>query len=260
MLLSSPDDLNYIPKRIVSLVPSQTELLYYLDLDLATLGITKFCIYPTLWHHNKLQVGGTKTIDIQKIKDLKPDLIIANKEENLKEQVMMLAKDFPVWVTNVNTLQDALEMINDIGQLTGKQEEANNLVNKIEANFSLFKNDIINKPAAYLIWKNPYMTIGADTFIHDMMIKAGFKNVFSEKKRYPTITIDDLKKSNCEFIFLSSEPYPFKQKHIIELQQELKQVKIMLVNGEMFSWYGSRLLQSPSYFKKLMKMINSGGI
>lgn len=256
MILSSAAALNYIPKRIVSLVPSQSELLYHLDLNFETIGITKFCIYPALWHHHKLQVGGTKTIDIQTIKNLKPDLIIANKEENLKEQVMELALDFPVWVTNVNTLKDALQMINDIGQLTGKKEEANNLVNKIEANFSGLKNSIIHKPAAYLIWKNPYMTVGSDTFINDMMHKAGFKNAFSEKKRYPSITIDDLKKSHCAFILLSSEPYPFKQKHIIELQQELKQVKMMLVNGEMFSWYGSRLLQSPRYFEKLMNSIN----
>jgi ABC-type Fe3+-hydroxamate transport system substrate-binding protein len=255
MILSSTAALNYVPKRIVSLVPSQTELLYHLDLDIATVGITKFCIYPTLWYHNKLHVGGTKTFDIQKIMDLKPDLIIANKEENLKDQVMILAKYFPVWVTNVNSLKDALEMINDIGQLTGKQQKAIELANKIEANFSVLKNKLLKKSAAYLIWKNPYMTIGADTFIHDMMNKAGFKNVFSDKKRYPSITMDDLKKSNCEYLLLSSEPYPFKQKHIIELQQELKQVKIMLVNGEMFSWYGSRLLQSPRYFKKLMNTI-----
>ena len=120
MILQSTSGINYIPKRIISLVPSQTELLHYLGLEQETVGITKFCVHPKEWFNTKTRVGGTKAIKKDIIQQLQPDLIIANKEENVKEQVEDLAKDHPVWVTDVNDLESALQMINDIGELTGK--------------------------------------------------------------------------------------------------------------------------------------------
>jgi ABC-type Fe3+-hydroxamate transport system substrate-binding protein len=251
MILTSPDQLSHQPKRIVSLVPSQTELLHYLGLETETIAITKFCVHPETWFRNKERVGGTKTIDIEKIRSLNPDLVIANKEENIKEQVEKIAEEFPVWLTDVNDLTGAYEMINDIGMLTMKVKEASELIDRIRNKFNSFFQvfDTTDRiPVAYLIWKDPFMTIGGDTFISNMLENTGFINIFSDEKRYPQINISQLNSLNCKLVFLSSEPYPFKQKDIDELQSGLPGVKIMLVDGEMFSWYGSRLLKAVDYF------------
>ena len=192
MILQQTTDLKYLPKRIVSLVPSQTELLFTLGLDAETVGITKFCVHPTSWFKTKESVGGTKTIDLAKIKNLKPDLIIANKEENAKEQIEAIAKDYPVWLTDVNNLANALSMIADIGVITGKSTTANILINSISKIFKEMKKMEQPVKTAYLIWQKPYMTIGGDTFINDMLLQCGLENIFSDKKRYPEINIEDL--------------------------------------------------------------------
>jgi ABC-type Fe3+-hydroxamate transport system substrate-binding protein len=256
MILSSPKELNTIPNKIISLVPSQTELLYHLGLDTSTIAITKFCVHPDEWFKNKTRIGGTKAIDIEKIISLAPDLIIANNEENVKEQVEALAEHFPVWVTDVKDLNDACKMITDIGQLTGKLTEALTLESNIKQEFARLKKIVdanMHFRTAYFIWKDPYMTIGHDTFIHDMMKRAGFDNIFSDTTRYPEVNIQQLKDLDAELILLSSEPYPFAEKHIKELEQQLPGMKILLADGEMFSWYGSRLLQAPAYFTALMR-------
>ncbi len=260
MLLSSSNDLySNPPQRIVSLVPSQTELLYDLGLDERVVGITKFCIHPEEWFRTKTRVGGTKDIKREIIDQLKPDLIIANKEENVKEQVEELAKDYPVWVTDVNDLESALQMIMDVFSLTRKTQ-AGQIIHSIKLGFidlqnTLQKIQTRKLKTAYLIWRNPYMTVGGDTFIHDMLDRCGLNNIFHNKKRYPSITVEELKDAGCELLLLSSEPYPFKQKHIDELQEQLPGCKIMLVDGEMFSWYGSRLMKAPKYFQELLQSI-----
>jgi len=265
MILQKIADLGFIPKRIISIVPSQTELLHYLGLEQETTGITKFCVHPKEWFHKKIRVGGTKTININLVRQLQPDLIIANKEENVREQVEELAKDHAVWLTDVNNLEDALEMIKDIGELTGKEKEASVLVNEINTRFHLLsaqqqtqnsQHDPAGKPrTAYLIWRDPYMTVGGDTFINDMLVKCGFINAFGDKERYPEINVAELKTQNCKLLLLSSEPYPFKQKHIDELSEQLPGCKIILVDGEMFSWYGSRLLLAPDYFNEFTSRV-----
>ncbi|MEO6541872.1 MAG: helical backbone metal receptor [Ferruginibacter sp.] len=255
MLLQKATDLSYLPKRIISLVPSQTELLYDLGLEAETNGITKFCIHPGSWFKTKEMVGGTKTINIDKVHQLQPDLIIANKEENVKEQIEQLAMHYPVWLTDVNDLVDALQMISDIGTLTGKQEPALSLTENIKKAFDGLP--VIDKAikTAYLIWRKPYMTIGADTFINDMLLKCGFTNIFGNKERYPELKITELPTAHCELLLLSSEPYPFKQKHIDELRTLLPGTRIILVDGEFFSWYGSRLLMAPQYFNQVINSI-----
>ena len=251
MILTSTKHFQQPPQKIISLVPSQTELLSYFDLDKEVIGITKFCVHPKQWFTAKTKVGGTKSLNIELIKKLQPDLIIANKEENVKEQIEELANKFNVWVTDVNNLEDALLMIEDIGHITHKSNEAGILITRIKTNFSQLPISNEQLSTCYLIWRNPYMTIGGDTFINNMMKHCGLQNIFENETRYPEVTIEQLSTDNCHLILLSSEPYPFKQKHIDELQQQLPDKKIFLANGEMFSWYGSRLLEVPSYFKKL---------
>lgn len=246
------------PQRIISLVPSQTELLFHLGLESEVVGITKFCVHPTTWFQTKTRVGGTKKVHTAIIKELKPDLIIANKEENRKEQVEELANDFPVWVSDVYDLPTAFEMMKSLGTITRKEEKALQITETIKNSFQqLDKLKPLDLRTAYLIWREPYMTVGGDTFIHQMLGWAGLENVFKNQKRYPVVTIAELQAANCALVLLSSEPYPFSQKHIDELQPHLPNAKIILVDGEMFSWYGSRLLQASSYLATLHRQLNS---
>jgi ABC-type Fe3+-hydroxamate transport system substrate-binding protein len=247
--------LHAVPRRIISLVPSQTELLHSLGLEQEVTGITKFCIHPNEWFKTKPRVGGTKTVHIDVVRQLQPDLIIANKEENVKEQVEELASEFPVWVSDVNTLHDALQMIEAVGLMVGRPQQAAELISSIQNEFELLSRPIANTVrTAYFIWRGPYMSVGHDTFIHDMLVRCGFQNVFYDKQRYPATTIEELQQLQPEIILLSSEPYPFQQKHIDELQPHLPNTQIMLVDGEMFSWYGSRLLKAPKYFMEIRRL------
>jgi ABC-type Fe3+-hydroxamate transport system substrate-binding protein len=247
--------LNHTPQRIISLVPSQTELLYDLGLTDEVIGITKFCIHPKKWFQAKTKVGGTKQLKINIIQQLQPDLIIANKEENTKEQIEELEKHFPVWISDVNNIDDAYKMIEQTGLMTGKQQPANKIIFQAKECFAKLPAQDSRLRAAYLIWQNPYMTVGGDTFIHSMLEAAGFQNMYADKNRYPEITIEELRATNCQLLLLSSEPFPFKQKHIAGLQALLPQTKIVLADGEMFSWYGSRMLQAPDYFTNLRNQL-----
>lgn len=243
--------LNSPPQRIVSMVPSQTELLHALGLDEQVVGITKFCEYPLHWYRTKPKVGGTKNIHADRIHALKPDLIIANKEENIKEQIEMLRQDYPVFTTNVKNLTDALSMIQDIGILINKQDEALQICSQIKKAFSRLPANHSNKKALYLIWKDPYMAAGGDTFISDMMQQAGLTNVLQHLNRYPSVTLSEIKKLNPDIIILSSEPFPFSDKHINEFKTASVRSKIILADGTFFSWYGSRLQYAPAYFSTL---------
>jgi len=256
MILASPPALPRPPQRIISLVPSQTELLYTLGLEIETVGITKFCVHPKQWFTAKTRIGGTKTVNKAKIDDLKPDLIIANKEENVQAQVEELAKQYPVYVSDIHDLDSALQMITDVGSITHTADKAGDLVHAIQKDFSALNKLSAGQRTAYLIWRNPYMTAGGDTFISDMLSRCGFQNIIKDQKRYPEINIEELKALDCELLLLSSEPYPFKQKHIDELQEQLPACKIVLVDGEMFSWYGSRMLYAAGYFKQLVASLS----
>lgn len=244
--------LKSFPKRIISIVPSQTELLYYLELNEEVVGITKFCIHPQQWFKIKKRVGGTKQLRIDAIKALKPDLIIANKEENNKEDIELLMRYYNVWISDVNNIASALQMIQQIGILVNRENQAKQLVNNIQQEIYVLEKEIKIKPSlkvAYLIWKDPYMTVGSDTFINNMMRIIGLENIFANQLRYPIVTIKAIQNSNCEYLLLSSEPYPFKNKHVEELQILCPKIKIKLVDGEMFSWYGNRLLLALPYLK-----------
>jgi ABC-type Fe3+-hydroxamate transport system substrate-binding protein len=255
--LNNNIQFSFPPKRIVSLVPSQTELLYSLGLEDEVIGITKFCIRPEKWFKVKQRIGGTKTVNIEKVKSLQPDLIIANKEENVQEQIEALQHIAPVWTSDIQTLDDALDMIQSVGKLVNKTSEANKIAAEITNRFKQIPTLKSKLRTGYLIWKDPYMAAGSDTFINDLMSYCGFDNVFNNYKRYPEITIEQLGKLECELLLLSSEPYPFKEKHTEELQQLLPNTKIVLTDGEMFSWYGSRLLLAPDYITSMLTSIKN---
>nr|WP_294876344.1 helical backbone metal receptor [uncultured Pedobacter sp.] len=248
--------INYPPKRIISLVPSQTELLFELGLDQEIIGLTKFCIHPIEKFAERTKIGGTKKLNIQLIRDLNPDLIIGNKEENEQSQIEELMEDYPVWMSDIYTLEDAKKTIAQIGELVDRQPEASYLNHLISAGFNdlqtLAVQNGINKKVAYLIWKKPYMLAGRDTFIDNILALNGLSNVIKEK-RYPEIELNELAQLKPDLIFLSSEPYPFKEEHLEEIRRVIPEAKVMLVDGEMFSWYGSRLVKAVQYLFQLQK-------
>jgi ABC-type Fe3+-hydroxamate transport system substrate-binding protein len=241
--------------KIVSLVPSITELLADLGLEEELKGITKFCIHPDHYRRTKTIVGGTKNLHLDRIRSIDPELIIANKEENTKEQIEELQAEFRVYLTDINTFDDALDMIRQTGKLTGRESTAESMVDAIRLQFEILAGMIsthCRKKVAYLIWKDPLMAAGGNTYIDDMLKHCGFENVFASIDRYPSITIDDLKNAGLDVLLLSTEPYPFKQQHIEELSSDLPIIPVRLVDGEMFSWYGSRMLKAAKYFQELV--------
>jgi ABC-type Fe3+-hydroxamate transport system substrate-binding protein len=241
--------LSAAANRIVSLVPSQTELLYDLGLEEEVAGITKFCIRPPHWRKIKKIVGGTKNFDFDAIDALKPNLIIANKEENYKEGLTKLGRKYPVWVSDIVSLTNAFAMIRSIGEMTGKNEKALTLIDEIQSSFQqLIKKTPLR--VLYLIWRNPWMAAGKDTFIHSMIDETGWINCVASS-RYPSLTPEQIVDLNPDVILLSSEPYPFREKHAVEIKAICPQCQVLFVDGEMFSWYGSRLLKAPRYFNSL---------
>jgi len=247
-------EIKSTPKRIVSLVPSQSELLWSLGLKNQLVGITKFCIHPDEMFESIDRVGGTKNLNLKKIRSLQPDVIIANKEENEKNQLEELAKEFPVWISDIKNLDESLQMINLLGALFQKQETAKELAMNIKKTFNELIPLPIKKRIAYFIWKEPMMLAGRETFINDMLQRCGFENVFLHKtSRYPETSTKELQALAPEIIFLSSEPFPFKEKHLKDFQQLLPSAKILIVDGELFSWYGSRLIKSANYFKEVLR-------
>ncbi len=253
---SLPDTPSGRNMRIVSLVPSLTELLFDLGLDTEVVGITKFCIHPSEWFKEKNRVGGTKDFKVEMISSLRPDIIIANKEENDKDRILELASRHNVLLTEIANVQEALSAIEWIGHICGRPDSANEMVQQIKSRQIGFPNIADLGKVAYMIWKNPYMAAGGDTYISAMLESAGWTNAFKDMKRYPEVTPEKIINAGADVIFLSSEPFPFREKHIQELNELCPGIPVKLVDGEMFSWYGSRMLKAFPYFGELHKRIN----
>jgi ABC-type Fe3+-hydroxamate transport system substrate-binding protein len=245
------------PQRIISIVPSQTELLFDLGLEQEVVGITKFCVHPEKWFREKARVGGTKKLDFEKIALLQPDLIIGNKEENEEKQVKELMQKYPVWMSDIHNLEDALGMVTALGEITCKKEKAEEITRNVRLNFdALKKEQYTARNVLYFIWKEPYMVAGNDTFISYMMQLCNMRNVAGELNgRYPELTEQEIKELNPNTILLSSEPFPFAEKHIQSFTEICPDAKVVLVDGEYFSWYGSRLTGAPDYFKSLLNQM-----
>lgn len=246
-------NLSHNCQRIVSLVPSQTELLIDLGLEDKLVGVTKFCIHPDGLKQRKTIIGGTKNFDFEKIASLKPDLIIGNKEENYKEGIESLEKHFPVWMSDIYNLEDAKTMIQEVGKITDTSDKSKEIIHQIEQEESQL-NHIEYKNALYFIWRNPYMVAGSNNYINEMLRLNGYKNLCnsSDFVRYPEVTEEEIIQINPETILLSSEPFPFKQKHVEELKKLLPKTEIKIVDGELYSWYGSRII-------KALKLFNTNG-
>ncbi|MHA6261227.1 ABC transporter substrate-binding protein [Sporosarcina sp. CAU 1771] len=239
----------YPPKRIISLCPSITDTLFSLNLENEIVGRTRFCIFPEDRVKQVKAVAGTKDIKIEAIHEAKPDLIFVEKEENTEEIVKILEQYYPVYVAEVQSIQEAYRMIQDVGHVTDRATEAKNLVEDIQSAFASFPR-LVGKRAAYVIWKKPYMVVGKDTYIQTVLTELGFTNPFVEHEgRYPAVTEEDFKEAELDYVLLASEPYPFKEKHQAEFLELMPNVQPINIDGEMF-WYGPRMLEAVPYFKK----------
>lgn len=227
-------------QRIISLVPSLTELLIDLGLINQLVGRTRFCVHPAQQVESIPIIGGTKNPRLDKIRQAAPDLVITNKEENRRQDVQKLMEDFEVEVTDISTIEDALITIHQLGQKLDVAEQSKSLIQSVQERLE-------ERPAepelrtAYLIWKDPWMTVGHDTYIHDVLRHWNMPNVFSGQQRYPKFKLDALKSYHPDLVLLSSEPYPFKEKHLAQIEEACPAARVLLVEGEWFSWYGSHM-------------------
>lgn len=242
--------------RIISLVPSLTELLYDLGLGEEVIGRTRFCIHPAEKVKQADIIGGTKNPNIPRIEKMRPDIVICSREENRKEDVRRIEQltAAKMIITDIKTIDQALAAIAEIGEVTGRAGAADQLIEEIEAERPQAQA-LSPIPAAYIIWKNPLMSVGGDTYIHDVMREFGLENVFAQRRRYPETSFRELSGQHDEsspahdriaaprLVLLSSEPYPFKAEHIKEFENEISGsgARALLADGEHFSWYGSRM-------------------
>ncbi|WP_319549160.1 helical backbone metal receptor [Desulfogranum marinum] len=245
------------PQRIISAVPSTTEFLFDLGLGDRVVSRTRFCRYPEQKIQRLPNIGGPKSLDEEKIAWLKPDLILANEEENDQAQIEALMEKYCVYVSKIRNVEDAYNNIVKTGKITGCEAKAREMVKTIQADFAVIPKRAKKMKALYLIWKDPYMCVSRDTFVNSMLEVCGFENCITDgDARYPVVTAETIKGLNPELILLSSEPFPFAEKHKKEFQQIVPGAKIELVDGEMFAWYESHLLQAGGYFTALIKKIH----
>ena len=228
---------SYPPKRILSLVPSQTELL--LDIGAPVIGRTKFCTHPKEQLKDISVVGGTKKFRFDKIRKLQPDLVIGNKEENYKEGILELGKEYPVWMSDIFDLDDAFDMMKAVGLLSGRETQAQPIIDECKQAIQSVQDKFCGR-VIYFIWKSPWMAAGKNTFIDVLLKHLGYTNLVNEN-RYPELSIGEISSLKPDRILLSSEPFPFKEKHLQETTKLWPDIDIQLVDGELYSWYGSRM-------------------
>jgi ABC-type Fe3+-hydroxamate transport system substrate-binding protein len=242
------------PRRIVSLVPSVTETLFALGLDSSIVGVTAYCSEPGEGVASKIKVGGPKDPKLDLIRSLEPDLVVANVEENSKEHVEQLREwGIPVFVTYPRTVREGIEMVRELGAATGTSERTEEIVGEIEP---LYRQAInLSKtwrPAQvfYPVWRNPYMTVNRDTYIHDMLAVCGGSNVFADRpERYPEVTLDEMAAARPEVIILPDEPYRFRKAHVEDFNRytdvpAVRDGRIHLVDGKLLCWYGPRIREA----------------
>jgi iron complex transport system substrate-binding protein len=241
--------ISFPPQRVVSTVPSITELIADLNAEDQLVGLTRFCKDPEGLKSRKNIIGSTKRLEFEKIKSLNPDLIIGNKEENIKSQVLDITSISPYYISVVESMSDNLRLIKNTGIILDKNEEAKILLKQTNQVIDEVQNFYQGrKRVAYLIWRNPMMLASKGTYINSMLELLGFENAFANaESRYPITSFDELRNADLDYVFLSSIPFPFREIHIQEFKMNLPNVDVKLVDGEVFSYYGSRLSKSKNY-------------
>jgi len=246
--------------RIVSLVPSITELVCDLGLGPQLVGRTGFCVHPRDMIGAIPKVGGTKTVNLKKIRALEPTHVILNIDENKKETAEALAKFVPhLVVTHPLAPLDNLALYRLIGGIFGREHETEALCRRLQsAHDTLAAKKHAKRKVLYLIWKDPWMTVSRDTYISRTLALAGLETLpDSAAARYPEFSLDDAWLAEADMVLLSSEPYMFREKHVAELAEHrtFAGKPVRLIDGEMTSWYGSRAIEGLAYLREFRRSI-----
>ena len=249
--------------RLICLVPSLSEILYALDLEDAVVGITRYCVHPPKWLETKAVVGGTKDPKLEKIIALKPTLVIANDEENRKDDVVALREaGCRVYVSHIETFSDLITCIDDLSELLQRTAVAQRLSANLTMHYDRLKDALLTTPhrppkVLYLIWRRPYMAVAQNTWIDHILTHLGCLNACAHLSRYPVIELTQLAELKVDYVFLSSEPYSFKEKHIDEITKAHPEITSLLVDGEVFSWYGPRLFYLEQEVQRITHYFNT---
>ncbi len=241
-------------RRIVSLIPSITEILFAIGAGDRVVGCTIYCTQPPEGVATKTRVGGEKNPKLELIRDLGADLVIANVEENVREHVETLrAWGIPVHVTYPRTVADGIRLVGELGELLEAGAPARDLEAALRGRYDEVRAAAAGRRSRRVfcpIWRKPYMTINADTYIHDMLAVSGGINVFGGAvKRYPEVTLDEVAATGAEVILLPDEPYRFRQVHQADFSPypdlpALRDGRMHLVDGKLLSWYGPRIAEA----------------
>ena len=243
--------LSAAPRRIVSLVPSITEILFALGVGDAVAGCTIYCTHPPEGVAAKARVGGEKNPALEAIRALGADLVIANVEENLREHVLALRGwGIPVYVTYPRTVADGVRLVRELGAVTGAAERGTAIADALEADLAralAARGSGARARVFCPIWRRPYMAVGGDTYANDMLSVCGGDNVFAgAARRYPTVTLEDVAAAAPDVILLPDEPYRFRRVHVEDFapfpdMPAVARGKIHLVDGKLLTWYGPRI-------------------
>lgn len=245
--------------RIVSLVPSITELLCDLGLASNIVGRTGFCIHPADVVAAIPKVGGTKDVNMEKVRKLAPTHLVVNIDENEKPTVDALAQFIPnVVVTHPNTPRDNLALVRLMGGLFGAGEAAERWCQAFESEYAALHAlpPGPQRTVLYCIWQDPWMSVSSDTYIAAMLAELGWKlPALDDPARYPRFAWSEALVDEVDAILLSTEPYRFTQAHVDALEKQVGK-PVFLVDGEMMSWYGSRALAGLRYLRQLRAMVD----
>jgi ABC-type Fe3+-hydroxamate transport system substrate-binding protein len=246
-------ELKRAPRRLVSLVPSWTQTLFALGVGGQVVGVTKFCVEPTGPLDGIPRIGGTKNPDLRAIRELAPDVVIANAEENRREDLELLrAQSVPVFVTYPRTVTGAVESILRLGKLVARGAEANAMAREIVHSVSEIEADIgvwakLRFRVFCPIWKNPWMSFNGDTYAHDVLRMLGFNNVYAAAgERYPMTTLEEAIELRPDIVLLPNEPYQFNDKDVEELKRLLPPAlarRVILISGRDLHWYGVHMIE-----------------
>ena len=244
-------DFERPPETVVSLVPSLTKTLSDLGLGEKLAAVTRFCKYPQELVQTLPKIGGPQKVDTQKILGINPGVVLSVKEENNREQVLQLAEKIPVVVFNIRNIDDALRMITTLGRLFSVETKAHTITSRIKKGLANTVFPTKRLTVLYLIWKKPWMAAGKDTFIGSMLQAAGFENLANG--RYPEVNETMMRRASV--IMLATEPYPFKEAERKQLAERFPRQKVLIVEGEIFTWFGSYMLNAASYLTKLIEKL-----
>jgi ABC-type Fe3+-hydroxamate transport system substrate-binding protein len=259
--------LPFPPRRIISLVPSLTETLFALGAGERVVGVTDYCTHPPEGIARITKVGGTKNPRLEKIRQLTPDLVILNEEENRREDFLWLAEHgLPLYVTAPRTVADGIAVIEKLGALIGRQDQSAPIVQAQRELYNRLAVEFTDRPRLRVfcpIWRKPWMSFNAGTYADDMLWRCGGENIFRTKpERYFVTTLEEAAALSPQVVLLPSEPYPFTLKHFVHLKPLAetpagRSGHFYCIDGMALCWYGPRITDGLEQFSHLFAYVRA---